>query len=161
QGRRILAFFTLEKAIYEISYELANRPGWGDIPLKGVLGLLAKMEGAERAARGGGGARVRRRPDPQIAAIVEARHSDPFSFLGMHKTPDGIYVRAMLPGAQDMWVVESASGEVVAKALQIHRDGFFVATIPDRKEAFRYRLRVSSGGAQHEFYDIYSFPPVL
>ena len=102
-----------------------------------------------------------RRPDPQIAAVVEARHSDPFSFLGMHKTPDGIYVRAMLPGAQDMWVVESASGEVVAKALQIHRDGFFVATIPDRKEAFRYRLRVSSGGAQHEFYDIYSFPPVL
>jgi maltose alpha-D-glucosyltransferase/alpha-amylase len=50
QGRRILAFFTLEKAIYEVSYELANRPGWVDIPLKGVLGLLAKMEGAERAA---------------------------------------------------------------------------------------------------------------
>src|SRR6478609_3112108 len=37
-----------------------------------------------------------------------------------------------------------------------HRDGFFVATIPDRKEAFRYRLRVSSGGAQNEFYDVYS-----
>ncbi len=102
-----------------------------------------------------------RRPDPQIAAVVEARHSDPFSFLGMHKTPDGIAVRAMLPGAQDMWVVEAATGEVVAKAVQILRDGFFVATIPDRKEAFRYRLRVSSGGAQHEFYDVYSFPPVL
>jgi maltose alpha-D-glucosyltransferase/alpha-amylase len=52
QGRRILAFFTLEKAIYEISYELANRPGWVDIPLKGVLGILARMEGAERAAAG-------------------------------------------------------------------------------------------------------------
>jgi maltose alpha-D-glucosyltransferase / alpha-amylase len=50
QGRRILAFFTLEKAIYEVSYELANRPGWVDIPLKGVLGILARMEGAERAA---------------------------------------------------------------------------------------------------------------
>ena len=31
----------------------------------------------------------------------------------------------------------------------------------DREEPFRYRLRVSSGGARHEFYDIYSFPPVL
>jgi len=50
QARRMLAFFTLEKAIYEVSYELANRPGWVDIPLKGVLGILTKMEGAERAA---------------------------------------------------------------------------------------------------------------
>ena len=102
-----------------------------------------------------------RRPDPQIAAIVEARHSDPFSFLGMHKTTGGISVRAMLPGAQDVSVVESATGQVAAKAVQVHRDGFFVATIPDRKEAFRYRLHVTSGGAQHEFYDVYSFPPVL
>ena len=102
-----------------------------------------------------------RRPDPQIAAVVEARHSDPFSFLGMHKMPDGISVRAMLPGAQDVSVVESTTGEIAAKAVQIHRDGFFVATIPDRNEPFRYRLRVTSGGAQHEFYDVYSFPPVL
>jgi maltose alpha-D-glucosyltransferase/alpha-amylase len=50
QGRRMMAFFTLEKAVYEVSYELANRPGWVDIPLKGVLGILARMEGAERAA---------------------------------------------------------------------------------------------------------------
>ena len=49
QARRMLAFFTLEKAIYEVSYELANRPGWVDIPLKGVLGILARIEGAERA----------------------------------------------------------------------------------------------------------------
>ncbi len=46
----MLAFFTLEKAIYEISYELANRPAWVDIPLRGVLGVLAKTEGVERAA---------------------------------------------------------------------------------------------------------------
>ncbi|HJY47429.1 MAG TPA: 1,4-alpha-glucan branching enzyme, partial [Stellaceae bacterium] len=102
-----------------------------------------------------------RRPDPQIAAVVEARHSDPFSFLGMHETPDGISVRTMLPSAQDVSVVESATSQVAAKAVQVHRDGFFVAAIPDRKEAFRYRLRVTSGGAQHEFYDVYSFPPVL
>jgi 1,4-alpha-glucan branching enzyme len=104
---------------------------------------------------------VLRRPDPQIAAVVEARHSDPFSFLGMHETSDGISVRTMLPGAQDVSVVESATSQVAAKAVQVHRDGFFVAAIPDRKEAFRYRLRVTSGGAQHEFYDVYSFPPVL
>jgi maltose alpha-D-glucosyltransferase/alpha-amylase len=50
QARRMVAFFTLEKAIYEVSYELANRPGWVDIPLRGVLGILTRMEGVERAA---------------------------------------------------------------------------------------------------------------
>ena len=50
QARTMLAFFMLEKAVYEVSYELANRPGWVDIPLNGVLGILARMEGAERAA---------------------------------------------------------------------------------------------------------------
>ena len=102
-----------------------------------------------------------RRPDPQIAAVVEARHSDPFSFLGMHETDGGVSVRAILPGVQDVSVIESATGQVAAKAVQVHRDGFFVGTIPDRKEAFRYRLRVTSGGAQHEFYDVYSFRPAL
>ncbi|MBV8936675.1 MAG: hypothetical protein JO095_12835, partial [Alphaproteobacteria bacterium] len=50
QARKMLTFFTLEKAVYEVSYELANRPGWVDIPLRGVLAALAKMEGTERAA---------------------------------------------------------------------------------------------------------------
>jgi maltose alpha-D-glucosyltransferase/alpha-amylase len=49
QERTMLAFFTLEKAVYEASYELANRPSWVDIPLNGILGILARMEEAERA----------------------------------------------------------------------------------------------------------------
>ena len=49
QARMMVAFFTLEKAVYEASYELANRPGWVDIPLKGVLDILARMEEGERA----------------------------------------------------------------------------------------------------------------
>jgi maltose alpha-D-glucosyltransferase/alpha-amylase len=50
QTREMTAFFMLEKAVYEVSYELANRPGWVDIPLKGILGILAKTERGERAA---------------------------------------------------------------------------------------------------------------
>jgi malto-oligosyltrehalose trehalohydrolase/4-alpha-glucanotransferase len=37
---RVVRFFMLEKALYEISYELANRPDWVAIPLRGVLTLL-------------------------------------------------------------------------------------------------------------------------
>jgi len=50
QARQMVAFFMLEKAIYEVGYELANRPAWVDIPLKGILGILARTEKSERAA---------------------------------------------------------------------------------------------------------------
>ncbi|HVH75074.1 MAG TPA: maltose alpha-D-glucosyltransferase [Stellaceae bacterium] len=46
QARELLQFFMLEKAVYEVSYELANRPGWIDIPLKGVLALLQTPDGS-------------------------------------------------------------------------------------------------------------------
>ncbi len=105
--------------------------------------------------------RVPIRPDPGVAAIVEARHDDPFSILGMHQTAAGIEVRAMLPAAQEMAVVDSATGEVAAKGDPVHPDGFFIATIADRKEPFRYRLRTKSGAISREFEDIYRFPPVL
>ena len=88
---------------------------------------------AERRPRHSGhasrGPSVLRRPDPQVEAIVEARHGDPFSFLGMHKAAGGISVRAMLPGAQEVAVVEPATGKLPAKGVQLHRDGLFVATI--------------------------------
>ena len=39
-AHRLLSLFLMEKALYEIGYEAANRPGWLGIPVKGVLGLL-------------------------------------------------------------------------------------------------------------------------
>ena len=79
----------------------------------------------------------------------------------MHETGAGICVRAILPGAAAMAVVDSASGAVAAEGKRVHPAGFFVAAIPDRQQPFRYRLRVSGGGLAHEFDDIYRFPPVL
>jgi maltose alpha-D-glucosyltransferase / alpha-amylase len=46
----LIAFFSLEKAFYEIEYELANRPQWVGIPLAGVLSLLAPREAAHADA---------------------------------------------------------------------------------------------------------------
>ena len=40
-GAALLDLFLLQKAIYEIDYELGNRPAWVRIPLRGVLALLA------------------------------------------------------------------------------------------------------------------------
>ena len=39
--------------------------------------------------------------------------------------------------------------------------GLFVASLADRREPFRYRLRVRWGAHEQEFEDVYRFPPVL
>jgi maltokinase len=39
---RLLAVFELEKAVYELRYELDNRPGWVRIPVAGILRLLER-----------------------------------------------------------------------------------------------------------------------
>lgn len=44
-AERVLRFFMLEKALYEVVYELANRPDWVAIPLRGVLALLDAKAG--------------------------------------------------------------------------------------------------------------------
>jgi maltose alpha-D-glucosyltransferase/alpha-amylase len=36
-GGGLLALFELEKALYELRYELGNRPGWAGIPLQAIL----------------------------------------------------------------------------------------------------------------------------
>jgi maltose alpha-D-glucosyltransferase/alpha-amylase len=36
----LIGLFTLEKALYEVGYEAANRPDWIHIPLEGVLSLI-------------------------------------------------------------------------------------------------------------------------
>ncbi len=38
-GRGLLGLFELEKALYELRYELKNRPDWVRIPLQGILGV--------------------------------------------------------------------------------------------------------------------------
>jgi maltose alpha-D-glucosyltransferase / alpha-amylase len=43
---RLLDALLLEKAIYELGYELGNRPDWVDIPLRGVMQLLSGEEQA-------------------------------------------------------------------------------------------------------------------
>ena len=41
----LLRLFTIQKALYEIGYEVANRPGWVSIPVRGIVEIL-RQEGA-------------------------------------------------------------------------------------------------------------------
>jgi maltose alpha-D-glucosyltransferase / alpha-amylase len=40
----MLNIHMLEKAIYELGYELNNRPGWVDIPIAGILRMVKPEE---------------------------------------------------------------------------------------------------------------------
>jgi maltose alpha-D-glucosyltransferase/alpha-amylase len=44
-AERLLDFFLLEKAFYEIEYELAHRPDWVRVPLAGTWRILTRSEG--------------------------------------------------------------------------------------------------------------------
>ena len=48
-SRKLLDLFVLEKAFYEMSYELANRPSWVRIPLEGIRSILEPGDAAELA----------------------------------------------------------------------------------------------------------------
>ena len=43
--RKLLAIFLLDKVLYELSYELNNRPAWMRIPLTGILSLPLEAGG--------------------------------------------------------------------------------------------------------------------
>ena len=49
--RVLLEAYLLEKAIYEVGYELYNRPEWAIIPLRGVLELLDSAPALNRAEK--------------------------------------------------------------------------------------------------------------
>ncbi len=44
----LLQFHLLEKAVYELGYELNYRPGWVKIPLKGILDVILEIEKLKR-----------------------------------------------------------------------------------------------------------------
>jgi maltose alpha-D-glucosyltransferase / alpha-amylase len=48
-ARTLIELFTLEKALYEIRYELDNRPDWVGIPIRGVLDLLGEPDGEDES----------------------------------------------------------------------------------------------------------------
>lgn len=53
--------------------------------------------------------------DADVAALVEARHPDPFAVLGLHAdTARTLWLRAMLPGTTAVAVVDAASSRCVA-----------------------------------------------
>ncbi len=93
-----------------------------------------------------------------IDALVDARHPDPFSQLGQHRCAAGIAVRALLPGAAGVAVIDREKGNCIGRLAQIHPGGLFAGLI---EKAVPYRLCIDWHGVEQEIEDTYSFGPVL
>ena len=101
-------------------------------------------------------------PEGDVNAVLYADHRDPFAFLGMHALgPDGpLVVRAFLPNAGTVTVLDAATGEPVTELERIRDEGFFAGGISGG-EWFAYRLRITTEGGTFDIEDPYRFPPVL
>jgi len=95
-----------------------------------------------------------------LAELMVACHRDPFSVLGMHPVAGGQVVRALLPGAVSVVVVDEA-GQAVAPLARQDDSALFTGAIPDRTEPFAYRLQVDWGDHIAEHDDAYRFPPQI
>lgn len=93
-----------------------------------------------------------------IAALMQGDHGDAFSVLGMHRHDGDLVVRALLPGAAGVEVMEGAQS--VAALERIEGSDVFAATIVQR-QPFPYRLRVDWGSHRQDMDDPYRFGPVL
>ncbi|MBK4726152.1 1,4-alpha-glucan branching enzyme [Pantoea agglomerans] len=96
-----------------------------------------------------------------INALVSGHFADPFSLLGMHKTDKGLEVRALLPDASEVWVIETSTGNKCVQLACLDSRGFFQGVIPKRKTPFRYQLAVTWHGQQNLIDDAYRFGPLL
>ncbi|MCL2658665.1 MAG: 1,4-alpha-glucan branching protein GlgB [Betaproteobacteria bacterium] len=101
--------------------------------------------------------------DNDIAALLEGRHGDPFSLLGMHQNEDGsLRVSAVFPGASEVVVLDTKTGRKVATLDQLDPRGFFEATVPRRKNSFAYRFSVTwEDGSASQEEDSYRFGTIL
>ncbi len=98
-----------------------------------------------------------------IDSFVHARHGDPFSLLGPHALPGGTVVRAFLPEATSVEVVDRVSGALLGELNRIHPDGLWSGPV---SSAAPYRLRAhvmdGAGGEKLvEAEDPYSFGLLL
>ena len=48
----LLSLFEVEKAVYEISYELAHRPDWVHLPVTGLARVAHRLDRHGRNQRG-------------------------------------------------------------------------------------------------------------
>src|SRR6266849_1493730 len=111
-------------------------------------------------------------PPDELNSFLSATHSDQFRILGPHRMGDDLVIRVFRPDAQKIDIVLNgpASAEATAgrqsksmiAAEQIHRDGFFQATVPNATRDLDYRIHITGrDGWEQLTRDPYQYGPIL
>jgi 1,4-alpha-glucan branching enzyme len=96
--------------------------------------------------------------DQLVHQLHAATLHDPFGFLGLHEAEGGFVIRAFVPWAERLTLLDAADGREVAELERLSGEGLFAGTIPTR---LRYRLRAHAQDRVVDFEDPYQFAPVL
>ncbi|NLS03951.1 1,4-alpha-glucan branching protein GlgB [Rhizobium sp. P32RR-XVIII] len=90
--------------------------------------------------------------------LIEGRQGDPFSILGLHQYGDLTVIRALLPGAISVDVVEVGTNRVLTRLETIHPGGLFAGAIGSPT---KYLFRINWPDAVQETEDPYAFGLLL
>ncbi|MDL2398117.1 1,4-alpha-glucan branching protein GlgB [Rhizobium mayense] len=93
-----------------------------------------------------------------IAALTQGRHGDPFAILGIHKHGLFTIVRVLMPGADAVDIIDTASGNVLTTCQLVHPAGLFAAAIASKMD---YSLQIKWPDAVQLTEDPYSFGLLL
>ncbi|MDM0115526.1 1,4-alpha-glucan branching protein GlgB [Variovorax sp. J22R133] len=100
-------------------------------------------------------------PDAEVRALMRAEHGDPFAVLGPHRDKAGFWIRALMPGARSVTVVDAGSGTSLGELTRQGESDLLEAHIASTDEQLNYRFEVDWGTHKTVLEDPYRFPPVL
>ena len=102
----------------------------------------------------------------EIFRIVNVEHGEPHQVLGMHvmerENGNFVVVRAFIPQASSILVIDAADTDKKYSMIKIHEDGFFELILEQRSKWFRYLLEITDYTSNTwTTYDPYEFPPTI
>ena len=102
----------------------------------------------------------------EIYKIIYTEHHDPFTVLGAHviekKGKKVLAIRAFLPDAKEVYVVDENDPAHEYKMDRLMEDGFYEIILLEHSSVFNYKLKkVLHNSSCELFHDSYSFLPTL
>ncbi len=152
---QLLEVQLLDKALYELLYELNNRPAWVRIPLQGILALqpndrpiaAAPSEPSRMPAK----LEVAGLTDFDVYLLNEGTHYRSYEKLGAHvgtkNGTDGVQFAVWAPNASQVSVIGDFNSWAPETNPLVRRggSGFWEAFVPGVAPGSRYKYSVTSG----------------
>lgn len=164
----LLDLFLLEKSVYEVGYELDNRPAWVEIPLQGIRDLLesepSRAEPAPGASEPRAATGVSVEPpavdplSPAVIAFASGKATHAHVLLGAHPRMDGTTDFAVwAPNASRVDVIGDFDAWAGTPLVRVEGTGIFAGRVRGARVGQRYKYRITSGDHVRDKADPFGF----